>query len=391
MDEARDILVTFDNSSARMNTVGMSAPYRYRKRYSIGNRVRADARAIASEYGLVEIDHWPIRSLSIYCFVYRLAEKDDRDDVLAALTKDRRVESAQPLNLFETHTVAELQYDDTYAGMQLGLKMLDAAAAHLTATGDGVRVAIVDSDTDVRHEDLEGRISRHEVFAVRHASDSDHGTAVASIIGARSNNARGIVGVAPDAELEIFVSCWRGKGGPAAVCDSFTLLKALDTMLEDPPQVLNLSLSGPPDALLQRVLLEAFESGVVIVAADPREGRAGIGFPASLPEVIGVVRSQVPGHAAGGAVRDDSSVYAPGDGILVAAPENSYIFKSGSSLSAAHVSGVVALLLSLSPELEAGDVHDVLLRSQLAGGDAPVSVNACRAVASIAGSNSCDR
>jgi subtilisin family serine protease len=74
------------------------------------------------------------------------------------------------------------------------------------------------------------------------------------------------------------------------------------------------------------------------------------------------------------------SVYAPGDQILVAVPDDNYDFRSGSSLATAHVSGVVALLLAVSPNADATRIRSVLQQSQTGADDDRLSVNACTAL-----------
>ena len=105
-DTERDILVTFDNQGARMHSTGMSAPYRNRKRYSIAATARRSADEVRDEYALLEVDHWPIRSLSVYCFVYRVPSGEDRETVIDRLKSDARIESVQALQEFETGTSA---------------------------------------------------------------------------------------------------------------------------------------------------------------------------------------------------------------------------------------------------------------------------------------------
>jgi len=380
-DPMRDILVTFDNSGARASGVGVSAPYQNRKRYSLSAKARQHARAIASEYALAEIDHWPIRSLAVYCFVYRVAEDSNRDAVIERLRVDDRVESAQPLQEFETGTGNVDAYNDTYAGLQHGLVSLDVIEAHRYSRGGGVRVAMIDSHVDTDHEDLRGQISKVEDFADRAKTpDVKHGTAVASLIAANANNARGIVGVAPEAEMEIFVSCWAEAGGEGAVCDSFTLAKALDTMLDDPPQILNLSLRGPPDPLVERLLIEAFRAGVIIVAASSSNMNTEKNFPANLDQVIGVGSSSSGTRSSPKPEEENpfsDLVYAPGNEILVATPDNAYDFRSGSSLATAQVSGVVALLLAVAPEMSFDTVKSLLYESQHVDYAALMTINAC--------------
>lgn len=380
-DTLQDILVMFDNSGAKASSGGAGAPYKFRKRYEMSGIVRRASAAVAREHKLEKVDHWPMRALSIYCFVYRVPPGVDREVLVATLNADVRVESAQLLQQFETRAHTNSGYNDPYANMQYGLGIMDITAAHRNSLGAGVRIAIVDSHADVDHEDLKGRIHSIETFSsALEEIDSNHGTAVASVIGARSNNALGIVGVAPEAILDVFVSCWHSRAGDTVVCDSFSLSKALDRVLEDPPQVLNLSLTGPKDRLVGRLLQKALEAGVVIVAASPSKRAPQNEFPTSMAGVIGVGRSTNNAAGAGDisqAAGDD--LFAPGDQIMVAIPDDRYDFRSGSSLAAAHVSGVVALLLAVAPEQTPQAVRSILLRSQ-SDLSSHYSINACTAL-----------
>lgn len=375
-DPERDILVTFDNSGADVGSAGASPPYQFRKRYALSGSARRLSREIEQEYELDRVDHWPISSLSVYCFVYRVPEKLDRDALIAELARDSRVESVQLLQRFRAQAQDPVNYNDPYLDLQHGLRLLSVIEAHRATVGEGVRVAIIDSHVDRQHEDLRGRIRAFEVFADRGSTaDHEHGTAVASIIGANANNAVGIVGVAPAAMLDILVSCW--YEATETVCDSFTLAKALDFVLRDPPQVVNLSLTGPDDELVGRLIEKVLAAGVVVVAAEPAANGAGASFPASLPGVIAIGRGE---H------RQIANLVAPGEQILVALPRDQYDMRSGSSLSAAHASGVVALLLSVAPHESVDSLRDILQRSQV--GNALRTIDACAAL-QLAGATGC--
>jgi subtilisin family serine protease len=374
-EQTRQLLVTFKNDHAQYQSAGFQPPYRARKRYAVAASVRRDAKAIADEYSLVELEQWPLASLSVYCYVFEIGS-DGSDAVLAALSQDDRVESAQWLNTFQTQSVMPAAYNDTYVEMQHSLNTISLAQAHRYSRGEGVRVAVVDSDADHEHEDLDGSIRRTDHLEhANYVRDRRHGTAVASVIGANANNALGIVGVAPDAIIEVAEACWLGGESDDSVCDTFTLAKALDAMFLEPPHVINLSLCGPDDMLLQRILQQLIDKGVVVVAAAANSGGGEMVFPANMPGVISVAsigdRESVvlPG-----------TVYAPGDNILVAVPSNDYEFRSGSSLATAHVSGIVALLIANFPTMPASEIRDHLLQSQVPLEDDQVAVNACRAM-----------
>jgi subtilisin family serine protease len=374
-DFERDILVTFNNDEARSSSAGLGAPYQHRKQYSLARKARRDAAAVATEYSLKEINHWPIDSLSIYCFVYRLPEKADRQSVIAKLNADDRVESAQPLQSFDTSVSPRELYDDTHASLQYGLDVLEIAPAHSITRGAGVTVVIIDSQVDKNHEDLRGRVGNVREFSYKGMSkDERHGTAIASVIAARSNNALGMVGIAPEATLEVYASCWSSGDSRSAICDSFSLSKALDAVLDDPPDVLNLSLIGPHDPLLERLIQKAHDAGVIMVAASAGPQK---NFPSSMQQVIAV-----------GAMPIDNSIdrvpertlQAPGNRILVATPADQYDFRSGSSLAAAHASGVIALLLSVAPDLSSESIETILRRSQVENAESIESINACDAL-----------
>jgi len=235
-DSTRDILVTFENAGASATGSSFRAPYRNRKRYSISASARRNAKAIADEYKLTEVDHWPIRSLSVYCYVYRIPADQSREEIVRKLRSDERIESVQALLQFETGTTNTPKYNDKYVGLQHGLSQLGIAAAHDYTRGEGIRIAVIDSNADTRHEDLSGRINKRSVFTHKdQLRDDSHGTAVTSVIGAAANNELGIVGVAPAADIELLVSCWAEEDKSSAICDTFTLAKALDQLIANPP------------------------------------------------------------------------------------------------------------------------------------------------------------
>lgn len=118
-------------------------------------------------------------------------------------------------------------------------------------------------------------------------------------------------------------------------------------------------------------------AGVVMVAARPTVVTDGNQFPASLETVISVGNSEQRPKGSGGSSRQSQDIYAPGQQIMVAVPNNSYGFRSGSSLAAAHVSGAVALLLAVSPDLTFSSILAFLRTSQYAEPTGTVSINAC--------------
>jgi len=356
--------------------------------------------ALAQAHGLRDVGAFPLASLGVQCVVFQVPPDRSVDEVVKSLAADPLVESVQPnqvfLGLGATH-------DDPYASLQYGIRAIHADLAHRWATGKGVQVAVVDTGADTNHPDLRNRIVKSATFVAGGAqtfADDSHGTAVVGVIAAVAGNDIGIVGVAPEADIVVAKACWhRRPQDLRALCSSWSLAKAVDSCVSGGAKVLNLSLGGPPDPLLARLIERAVDRGVTVVAAAAMEQGGAAGFPASLDGVIAVVASD-PDDA----VRAPSvpvrpgMLAAPGVDVLTTAPHGAYDFRSGSSVAAAHVSGVVALLLERDPGLTPAAVRAVLLttarpgpmRASTAAASASVGrVDACAALAKIMGATGC--
>jgi subtilisin family serine protease len=381
MDSSRDIVLAVANPLEPAATHAGSSLLGYAPapNYGAGQRARSLLSDLRHQYGWNEVGGWPIRALGVYCIVLRPPVGVDRDTLVAALAKDQRVELAQPLQEYAVYSQAakdEERYNDPYTDLQRGFVETHAAEAHTVTQGDGVQVAVVDTGVDTAHPDLKGHLAdvRDEVSDHDKAFATDsHGTEVAGIIAAVGNNHQGMVGMAPKARVSVYKACWYDDGKSGARCNSFTLAKALAAVNDTDARIVNLSLGGPADPLLGKLLAQLLSQGRIVIAALPPDGSPR-GFPDSAPGVI-VVRSSASGAAPPGVVS------APGTDILTTQPGGGYDFTSGSSMATAHVSGIVALLLSVAPGLDAQAVHDILLRTSApAGGlvqvDAAAAVNA---------------
>jgi len=362
------------------------ATYNASQRYGAGSEARATLEAIEREHGLREIAAWPISALRVHCVVLEIAPGAERDQVLARLARDPRVELAQPLQDFDTLAVPSVAtttpaphaaaYNDPYVDLQRGFVELDAVEAHQRARGDGVRIALIDTGVDTTHPDLQGRIAATRDFVDGRAAQFDadrHGTEVAGVIAAVANNRQGIVGVAPQSTLSVYKACWQrtAADGGGARCNSFTLAQALGASLDDGARIINLSLGGPDDPLLARLVGTALGRGRIVIGAMPPDGRPH-GFPTGIAGVIAVDSVDGVAHAA------DTVLRAPGRDILTLEPGGRYDYASGSSLAAAHASAVAALLLEAVPAQDAAAVRTALERSR-----SGASINACEALATL--------
>src|SRR5262249_57355971 len=140
------------------------------------------------------------------------------------------------------------------------------------------------------HPDLEGRIAKTATFVQggeKSFSEDLHGTAVAGIIAADADNHIGIFGVAPEAQIMVAKACWhRAPTAVEAVCSSWALARALDFAIAGDAQVLNLSLGGPADPLLARLIAKAVDRGATVVAAGVGGGGPAPGLSGSLHPVL---------------------------------------------------------------------------------------------------------
>lgn len=379
--EARRIIVAVAEKPDPVPGVGATPRgYGGMPAYAGSERGAALAARVAREHGLRELAAWSIESLRLRCAVYELPADTSRDDMLVRLAADRRVRIAQPLQTFETLATPNApppRYDDPYLRLQHNFNALGGEGAQRWTRGEGVRVAVIDTGVDLAHPDLAGRIDTRRDF-VDAAAESfpaeRHGTGVAGTIAALAGNGIGIVGIAPAARVSAYRACWSLRAEPErAQCNSFTLALALGTAIDARVDAINLSLGGPRDALLEQLVAEALARGIVVVGAVPPSGSLD-GFPLSVAGVLAVaaVEDGVPATV---------RLAAPGRDILALQPGGSVDYRSGSSLAAAQASGVVALLRSLRPRLDAAAIDDLLTRSR--GHDG--IINACRAVAELRG------
>jgi len=383
MDSQRDIVVAVANPIDPPATHAGSSLLGYAPsgNYGAGQRAASTLAALQRNYGWRQLVGWPIKNLDLYCIVLQPPAGTSRDTLLAALGRDKRVQLAEPLRDFSVYASRRQdarEYNDPYAALQRGFVETDAGLAQTVTQGAGVDVAIVDTGVDVRHPDLQGQIRDVHNLVDDDASTFDrdhHGTEVAGIIGAIADNHIGIVGMAPKATLSVYKACWYPSNPNAggARCNSFTLAKALAAVMDTHARIVNLSLGGPADPLLSRLLQRMLERHVVIAALPP-DGSLD-GFPADVPGVIVVSSS-------GSAVDPPGVLNAPGNDILTTEPDGGYDFSSGSSMAAAQVSGIAALLVSLDPGLNGVAIRDLLARTAKVV-DGGRQVNAAAAVAAL--------
>jgi hypothetical protein len=300
---------------------------------------RRAAAELARRHGLKLLSEWPMPMLGVDCYVME-APKGASSEAAAELSRDPGVAWSEPMHVYHAQTVAAPN-DPLYAA-EPAAKVWRLADLHQVATGRGVKVAVVDSRVDAKHPDLVGQVQVARDFLPDHPGGPEaHGTEVAGVIAALGDNRVGIVGVAPRARLMALRACWQEPQSAATVCDTLSLARAISFAIDNGAQVINLSLAGPNDTLLSRLLDVAIARGTTVVAAaDPAMARGG--FPASHAGVAPVA-------AEGPDLAGRGFLLAPGRDVPTADPRGGWTLVSGSSFAAAHVTGLAALVREREP------------------------------------------
>ena len=329
---------------------------------------------IEEAYGVELVAEWPLDTINVHCLIIRARPGVSLETVMEEMEGDGSIQSAQMMQEFQT--LSSPVSDSELVALQTGLHQIGALEAHQVATGRDVLVGILDTGIDFSHPDLASRADRMKDFV---GSEPDaypaevHGTAMAGIVGAKGQDNRGIIGVAPDATLLGLRGCWQDPATGVGQCNTFSLARAVDFAARNGVQVLNMSLGGPYDPLLGKLIETAvLNHGMIVVAAAGQGGEES--FPASHEHVIAATQSLK--------AATEGSVPAPGVDILSTAPEGEYDFFSGSSVAAAHIAGIAALTLEAKQSVGPGDFEAALIQATAENGDR-ANPNACVLISRI--------
>jgi Subtilisin-like serine proteases len=221
------------------------------------------ARQIAHKYDLSLLETWPMPMIGVDCFIMAVPDGRSTTAAVEQIAHDRDVDWAEPVAMYKAQSTAASPNDPLYAA-QPAAREWHLADLHRLATGKGVKVAVIDSGIEATHPDLAGQLLVNRNFVSGQTAVSEaHGTGVAGIIAAKSDNHLGIAGIAPDARLLGLRACWQRAPASTAttVCDTLSLAKALYFAIEQNADVINLSLTGPDDRLLRELLKIALAHG----------------------------------------------------------------------------------------------------------------------------------
>ena len=167
---------------------------------------------------------------------------------------------------------------------------------------------------------------------------------------------------APEAQV-LDVNVFRAsRTNRPATATSAAILRGLDWAVSRQARVINMSLAGPDDPLLRQAVMAAHRKRAIIVAAAGNGGTdAPSAYPAAYGQVIAVTAIDAADRVYASANRGDYiAIAAPGVDVLAPAPGRAHLLQTGTSFAAAHVSGIIALMIGNAPELAADAVLGAL-------------------------------
>lgn len=249
----------------------------------------------------------------------------------------------------------------------------------LTHGSQNIKIAVLDSGVDCSHPDLSDKCIEQKNFSSSSTATDlvGHGTHVASIVAAKTDNGIGTAGVALDSKIGSMKVCFEVEIFPGyytAYCDDSDVAEAITYAADNGYHVINMSLGGAEySETFKNVVDYAWSKGAVLVAGAGNTYGLAKNYPAAYENVIGVAATDAYDNLASFSTfsidADDwVSVAAPGDTILAAVPggvdcggdPDCYAWKSGTSMATPVVSGIAAMVRSYLPNLTNAEVRECI-------------------------------
>jgi hypothetical protein len=292
-------------------------------------------------------------------FRFRITDGRPVADVIRAFESEH-IGTAQPNYVFKTQEdAARTAPSGRSEPSQYVVTKLRLTDVHRIAVGNAL-VAVIDSEIDTTHPELAGAVVEEFDAIGNHDKPHAHGTGMAGAIAAH----RRLVGIAPGVRI-LAVHAFSSSSTDSAQATSEHVLRGIDWAIKKGARIINMSFAGPDDPMLQLAIQKAREKGVVLIAAAGNLGASSPPlYPAADPNVIAVTATDANDKLLPQANQGPYiALAAPGVDILEPAPNGGYQLTTGTSVAAAHVSGIAALLLDRDPTLDADTLRDVLTSS----------------------------
>jgi thermitase len=270
-----------------------------------------------------------------------------REQALARIREELERDPAVESVGFNYLYSASFTPDDPSFDEQWGLSITAFENAWNSTLGSGVRIAIVDSGADVKHEDLRQNIGRQRDLINGGGTVEDpfkHGTHVAGIAAADTDNGIGVAGGCPNCEL-LIAKVLDGSGSGTAD----DVAEGIIWGVKNRAKVVNLSFAGKGDtpAVKDAVDYATRRGAIVVAAAGNTSKKSTLMYPAAYSNVMAVTATDRNDQRASFSNFGDwVDIAAPGKSILSTMPGGRYAYKNGTSMAAPHVSALAGLLAS---------------------------------------------
>jgi hypothetical protein len=315
----------------------------------VGAGEQQRALSLAARLGITSIGSQRLASLDSAIFHFRLADGGSLNDIIRAFESEG-IGIAQPNYVFALQNDAVAEHQRVPSDIpQYVVTKLRLTETHRVAVGTGVLVAVIDSPIDAAHPDL------REAVINAQGRPGEHGTGMAGAIAAHGR----LLGVAPQARLLAIRAFPANAHRLASTRD---IISGIDRAISSGAKVINVSFAGPYDPALQIALKKAHDRGVVLITAAGNLGPTSPPlYPAADENVIAVTAVDQNDQLLPIANRGPHiALAAPGVDVLEATPRGRYAFDTGTSIAAAHVSGVAALILQRDPEMDVAALEAIL-------------------------------
>jgi hypothetical protein len=284
-------------------------------------------------------------------------------DDLAAMRKDMRDHAGDYSNAGANYYVyipdvpsAENRPQQSEVGFGDGMLAFMGVKGDFSNWGKGVKIAILDSGVSAHSAFAKGRVQYIDIGqGLTGTGDADgHGTAVAALAG---GTAAGATGVAPASDL-LSIRVTNAEG----TSDMFTLAQGIQAAVDAGAKVINISLGAYNDStVLSRMIEYADSKGAIIVASAGNDTASQLTWPAADPRVISVGAVDALGQQASFSNSGEGlTSTAPGLGLNTAWPGEQIVSFDGTSGSAPLMSGAIAAVMSMNPNLTARQAAELL-------------------------------
>jgi hypothetical protein len=318
----------------------------------------AQLRAVARRHRLTRIGIDDFALIGSRIGLFRIDDRRSPQAVVRAIAAGNGVRAAQVNFRYALQGEAKAATPDD--AVQYARARLRLSQAHALVRGENVVVAVIDSGIDGDHPELAGSFAG--AFDPRGGKEApnQHGTGIAGAIVAHAR----LTGGAPAAKILAIRAFGSGKDKSQS-STSYLILKSLDIAAGDRARIVNMSFAGPRDPLIARGVAAAVARGIVMIAAVGNAGPTSPPlYPAALPGVIAVSATDSGENLFPASNRGPQiAVAAPGVELLLPAPGGKYEMMTGTSFSAALVSGIAALMIARDPALGPDDIRAILTRT----------------------------